>query len=48
MLGRVLKATEQKKEARAAFERGIEVAESIEPEFQAEKIPEIRNLPADL
>ena len=48
VLGRALLATQQKEEARAALERAIHVAETVEPNFQADKIPEIRSLMSKL
>jgi hypothetical protein len=47
-LGRALKANQQKDEARAAFQKAIEVAESVEPEYQSPRIPEIQKLLAGL
>jgi hypothetical protein len=44
MLGRALQETKQTADARAAFEQAIHVAESVQPEFQSERIPEIRKL----
>jgi hypothetical protein len=48
VLGRALLATQQKDEARVALERAIHVAETVEPKFQADKIPEIRKLMSGL
>ncbi len=45
-LGRALTAAGQNAEARAAFERAIRVAQTVEPEFQAAKIPRIEALMA--
>jgi len=48
VLGRALLATQQKEEARVALERAIHVAETVEPKFQADKVPEIRKLMSGL
>lgn len=43
-LGKALQAAKQTQEAHTAFEHAIGVAQTVEPEFQQEKIPSIRKM----
>ena len=47
-LGRANAANGMKANARTAFERAIRVAQSVQPEFQQEKVSEIRKMNDDL
>jgi hypothetical protein len=48
ILGRAELASGMKSEAHTSFERAIDVVQTVEPDFQKDKIPAIRSLIAGL